>query len=231
MIWFRLVAITALCLTACGDSDDSPFRFDLPPQTFTFSARDPQWHHAPAGALHNDFSCGPSGRLDTCCPPPGLPSLDCRQTPLTCESGLCVLKFRIESRARISLPTEVAAFRNLGGRVLSEVLLDRLHYELEGELSVAIPELSVEIAPVRKSEGVAPDAIPFARLPRIGQGETKGGTVIVDKVGGKAFSDRASDYQTPFELVLAAVLVFRPDTPEGQGVLRIKVSGSGWARP
>ncbi len=222
--------MAALWVSACSADDDGDFPFVLPPHTFVFSAASPQWRHVPAGALSNDFTCGPTGRLESCCPPPGLPMFDCRELPISCEANLCALKFRLESRIRIDLPKEVLAFENVRGRVLSEVWLERLDYELAGDLSVVLPDVAVQIAPVRAGEGPT-TGVTFARLPRIDQGQTKGGTVAVDKMGRKLFSDRASDFQTPFDLMLSTTLVSRPDTPGGQGRLEITVSGSGRARP
>ncbi len=168
--------------------------------------------------------------MDCCAPPAPAPAIDCRQYPLSCDAGACALKFTYEHSAAIDLGKEVPALAGAAAKVLSDILLKELDLTVASSFNVALPPVSLFVAPANVTSGANPGARKIATLRMFPAGYRGQERVPLDAQAQQAFSDFAKNFQTPFNMIFSTTVTVKGGTPAPQGQLDVTVSGKVEAR-
>src|SRR5688500_14155509 len=100
--------------------------FQLPNRAYSLSSNDQRWKAPPQGGVP-EVSCGPGGvEMDCCMPPAPAPAIDCTRIPMSCDEGKCALKFNYEVATTVNLAKEVPVLADVGGSILSDILLKEI---------------------------------------------------------------------------------------------------------
>jgi hypothetical protein len=204
------------CLIGCGSlGENTPDRldFDLPLLTPTFgvSSNNQRWPRMPPGGIPDLVCAGPEALTTNCCSPPApIQAIDCQIYPLSCDSSdnTCAMVFDLEQSVDVDLAKvrEVAA---VAGRVFSSVSLVSLTTVVTDakELSI-LRAASLCVAPEDATSSSAPGAASLAPV------DLAPGTKVVvpDALAQAAFSGFATNYETPFSILLSAHLVIKSNS-------------------
>jgi hypothetical protein len=219
-------AVLVSAIAACGSEPSERLALELPHKRYALSSNEPLWKHPPPGVLRNDLTCGATGRVASCCPPPGHPTFDCAALPLACDGGVCALVFELELARTVELAVEVPELGRRRGRVLSVATPPSLRVESSSRLNVALPEARLYLAPGGVRSGRAEGAKLLGVIPRIEAGVEASSPIRLGGEAATALARAISDYQTPFNLIVTFPIVTRPDTPPPVGDAELTVTGS-----
>lgn len=220
------VAIAALPgVTSCGLIDLASFdgiTFQLPEQTYTLSTDDPRWKQLPQGGVP-PVTCGGAGALvDDCC---SIPTVNCGISPMSCEAGMCALKFTYEVTSPIDLAKDVPQLTRVQGSTLSEIRLKSIETTMNNRLSMALPDVLVYVAPGNVDTASHPDARLIATIPSKPAGYEGTDVIELTAEAQDAFAAYASDFQTPFNIIMSTTVVMKSGATKPTGQLDVKVGG------
>jgi len=225
-----LVLTTGLVPTlGCGLADQldklRTVSFRLPQRSYSVSTMDPRWKHPPAGGIPQ-VPCGPGGVTPDCCSfPMGGMSVDCARSPMVCDAGSCALKFRYEQDSRVDLGGEVPALKSVGSSILSEVKLKEIELEIANSLNVALPPVDLFVAPENVTSPAMGGAHKIATIEGLTPGFRGQQKIQLTPEAQRAFSSFATDFKTPFNLLMATEMLYKGGpTPMGQ--VDLQMSGT-----
>jgi hypothetical protein len=169
---------------------------------------------------------------DCCMPPPGSPpelAIDCAAHAISCDAGQCATSFPLELPLPVML-AGVPALMDMAGKVVSEITLQSLEYEVVNDIGVALPALALSVAPSRVTSASGnPEAKRLATLPPTGAGAMVMDTIALEPDAKQAFQSLARDFQTPFNLIASTNISLRSGAPLPHGEVKVIVSGTGAA--
>jgi hypothetical protein len=203
------------CVAGCGRlGEETPDHLDFAlPKSLSFTVRSNQQPLPPTG-IPNVVCAGPEALIADCCSPPApAPSVDCQIYPLGCDpvDNFCAMIFDVEQSVDVRL-MDVQEIAAVQGRIFSSVSLISLTTEISDAYELPIRSASLFVAPVDASGTASPGALFLASV-SLKPGENP---IVLDAAGQQAFSSFATDYETPFSIVLSAQLVIKGDTfPSG----------------
>ena len=205
--------------------------FQLPEQKFVI--RNQEWKQPPP-TFNNPILCA---QQEDCCKIPGAPAgtppaFDCNAYSLVCDAGQCAMTFLLEMAKTVDLAKEAPALAQMKGKVVSDIVLQSLQYSVNNQLTVALPPLSVYVAPARVTTVMGnADAKHLTTVPMVPASVQWMDTAPLNDAGQKAFSTFARDFQTPFNFIANATFVMRSGTPPPpQSEIQVSFTGSVTAR-
>jgi hypothetical protein len=198
----------------------------LPTRSYSFSTMDPRWK-APPPNFNQMVSCNVAS--DCCKNPPGAPAgttFECSQFPLICDSNVCAMRINLEVPQTIDLKRDAPEFAEIGGRVVKELLLKELRYTADNQIGADLPPVNVFVAPagVMNSTNNA-DAKLLVSLPKTVAGKRAEETIALTTDAQQAFSARALNLESPFNLIAGTDVIVRSGTPVPQGKVDVSVTG------
>jgi hypothetical protein len=231
MLWL-LLAVGGLPLGGCELLDfarNPKVTFKLPSLEYLISTTDPRWKSPPM-AFSQKIDC--TAASDCCMPPPGSPpelAIDCAAHAISCDAGQCATSFPLELPLPVML-AGVPALMDMAGKVVSEITLQSLEYEVVNDIGVALPALALSVAPSRVTSASGnPEAKRLATLPPTGAGAMVMDTIALEPDAKQAFQSLARDFQTPFNLIASTNISLRSGAPLPHGEVKVIVSGTGAA--
>jgi hypothetical protein len=195
--WLLLVAG---CLVGCGGLDKvSTLTFDLPKQSFSVSTMDAQWRQPPPGFSSAAIDCASH---DDCCMTAGEAPPSCTQYPLSCAAGTCAIEFPFMLLAPVDLAHQAREqLAPARGQLPAELTLAAIQYEVDSGLNVALPEVSLYVAPADVASGDDPRARLIGVVPTTNAGLQASGTIPLTAEARQAFGVLARDLRTPFNFI------------------------------
>ena len=223
-------AIAALGLVGCGliSTDITRLTFDLPTQTYTFDTA--QWNIPPAldGAAFPSVPCPPDG---DCCTLGSAAGLSCTTTPLSCMSGTCGASLPESQATLINLSTDVMPSLS-SYTSLASISISSIKYTVTSNtLNVAVPPLSIYLAPYGVTDPTNSQAQLFGTVPSIAVGSTPSGNVTLVSNAASIFQMFTAKLSMSFEIITAATVVIGAGTPVPTGAITINVTGALSAQP
>lgn len=225
-------ALAVLGLVGCGliSTDITRLTFDLPTETYTFDTA--QWNIPPAldGAV---FPTVPCTDTDVCCNNPlaTAAGLSCATTPLVCDSGSCGAQLPESQATMINLSTDVMPSLSSYTSLVSISISSIKYTVTSNTLNVAVPPLSIYLAPNGVTSPTGSGAQLFGTVPAIPAGTTPTGNVQLVSNAASIFQTFTSSLSTPFEIITAATVVIAAGTPVPTGAITIDVTGALSAQP
>jgi hypothetical protein len=223
--------IAALSLAGCGliSTDITRLTFDLPTETYTFDTA--QWKIPPAldGLNFPSIACTTD---NDCCNNPlaSAAGLDCTMTPLSCMSGSCGASLPESQATMINLSMQVPSLSSYTSLV--SISISSIKYAVRSNtLNVAVPPLSIYLAPNTVTDPTDSRAVLFGTVPAIPAGSMPSGNVNLEPNAASTFQTFTSDLTTPFEIITAATVVIGAGTPVPTGAITIAVTGAISAQP
>jgi hypothetical protein len=221
----RLLGLT-LALLALGAGCGlwgrlSPITFQLPRRTFLLATDDSQWKSPPHG-----FSMGiDCATPDDCCLSADSQPPSCAQFPLVCASGRCAVEFPLQAVALVDFAHDAPELAQARGQVPAEVTLESLDYTVASDLNVALPEVTLYVAPESVASADSGQAHRLGVVPLTNTGFQGNGTITLDADARRAFEALARDLQTPFHLIAATTIMIRSGSPAPSGQVELSVTG------
>ena len=223
--------IAALSLAGCGliSTDITRLTFDLPTETYTFDTA--QWKIPPAldGLNFPSIACGSDS---DCCTLGSAAGLDCTMTTLACMSGSCAAELP-ESQATMIDLSQVPSLSSYTSLV--SISISSIKYAVRNNtLNVAVPPLSIYLAPNTVTDPTDSRAVLFGTVPSIPAGGMPSGNVNLEPNAAatfQSFTSGANNLKTPFEIITAATVVIGAGTPVPTGAITIAVTGAISAQP
>jgi len=223
-------AIAALGLVGCGliSTDITKVTFDLPTETYTFDTA--QWNIPPAldGAAFPSVPCTTD---NDCCTLGSAAGLSCTTTPLSCMSGSCAASLPESQATMINLSTDVMPSLSSYTSLVSISISSIKYTVTSNTLNVAVPPLSIYLAPNGVTSPTGPGAQLFGTVPAIPAGSTPTGNVQLVSNAAAIFQTFTSSLSMPFEIITAATVVIGAGTPVPTGAITIDVTGALSAQP
>ncbi len=201
--------------------------FDLPPQTYTFDTA--QWNIPPAlnGLEFPTITCGTD---NDCCTLGSAAGLDCTMTKLACMSGSCAASLPESQATMINLAAQVPSLSSYTSLV--SISISSIKYAVRSNtLNVAVPPLSIYLAPNTVTDPTDSRAVLFGTVPEIPAGSMPSGNVNLEPNAASTFQTFTSDLTTTFEIITAATVVIGAGTPVPSGAITIAVTGAISAQP
>ncbi len=224
--------LATLGLVGCGliSTDITKVTFDLPTETYTFDTA--QWNIPPAldGLAFPTIACTTD---DDCCNNPlaSAAGLDCTMTKLACTSGSCAASLPESQATMINLSTDVMPSLSSYTSLVS-ISISSIKYTVRSNtLNVAVPPLSIYLAPNGVTDPTDSRAQLFGTVPTIPAGSTPNGNVQLVSNAAAVFQMFTSNLATPFEIITAATVVIGAGTPVPTGAITIAVTGALSAQP
>jgi hypothetical protein len=223
-------AIAVLGLVGCGliSTDITRLTFDLPTETYTFDTA--QWNIPPAvqGAAFPSIPCTTD---NDCCTLGSAAGLDCTMPKLSCMSASCAASLPESQATEVNLSTQVMPSLSSYTSLVS-ISISRITYTVRSNtLNVAVPPLSIYLAPDKVTDPTDPSAQLFGTVPMIAAGTTPMGNVQLVSNAASVFQSFTSNLATPFEIITAATVVIGAGTPVPTGAITIDVTGAISAQP
>ena len=225
-------AIAALGLVGCGliSTDITKVTFDLPTETYTFDTA--QWNIPPAldGLEFPSIACTTD---NDCCNNPlaSAAGLSCTTTPLSCMSGSCAASLPESQSTMINLSTDVMPSLSSYTSLVSISISSIKYTVTSNTLNVAVPPLSIYLAPNGVTSPTGAGAQLFGTVPAIPAGTTPSGNVQLVSNAASIFQTFTAHLSTPFEIITAATVVIGAGTPVPTGAITINVTGALSAQP
>ena len=223
-------AIAALALAGCGliSTDITRLTFDLPTETYTFDTA--QWN-IPAALQGMSFPGIPCTTDNDCCTLGSAAGLDCTMTKLACTSGSCSASLPESQATPINLSTDVKPSLSQYTSLVSITISSIKYTVVSNTLNVAVPPLSIYLAPQGVTDPTDSRAQLFGTVPSIAAGSTPTGNVQLVSNAGAIFQTFTGNLATPFEIITAATVVIGAGTPVPSGAITINVTGALSAQP
>ena len=206
--------------------------FQLPEQKFVI--RNQEWKQPPP-TFNTPILCS---QAEDCCKipgaQPGTPApFDCSAYSLVCDAGTCAMSFLLEMSKTVNLAQEAPTLAMMKGKVVSDIVLQSLQYSVNNKLTVALPPMSVYLAPARVTSVMTSngEAKHLTTVPMVPASVMWMDVAPLNDAGQKAFSGFARDFQTPFNFIANATVLMRSGTPPPpQSEIEVSFTGSVTAR-
>jgi hypothetical protein len=219
------LAIAGALAAGCGLVDLEKLTsvtFKLPPQTFTIDSHDEGRWHRPPESFAAPVPCSvPSD----CCMPPDGPALSCAQYPVACQAGRCAIEFAVEIASPVNLRRDVPELARARGQVLADLVLDSVEYTADNQLGMALPEVTLFVAPAGVSSAGSTKARRVGTIPVTNDGLQASGVVPLTAEGREAFAAIARDLESPFNLIATTRVAIVSGTPAPNGKVALSVTG------
>ncbi len=236
---FLLASILVLFgATGCGLVDDGASSVDLSSLQKQFSIDTTAWsvNSTSAVALINK-ACNPAAVPDACAiEAASLATCKVNTCTAACSkvSSQCELSLRIELWRSVNLASEVPALEmalNSAMVTSLEVALDDLTYQVsENALNIDTPSLFVYVAPATVMRPSGEGAVRIAEIPSVPAVTELSARGVTFLPGGKEIlRRRLSDFQVPFNLLVASDLIVDAETPIPTGRLNASLIVEGSA--
>jgi hypothetical protein len=210
--------VGALLLGALGcgliSSDITKVTFDLPPKHYVFTT---QGFTVPPGAANVRLTCGSGGVVPTC------------PAPATCDDGVCTVHYPLTVVQKMDFKKDAADIAKYSS--LANISIDRIRYDVVSTANIAIPPLSIYLAPVTVTNPDDPEAKKFGTVPQIEAGATVSGDVVKEPTADATFAAFAADVMTPFNFITTTTVVWESGTPIPSGMVDITINGRIGAKP
>ena len=222
-------AIAVLGLVGCGliSTDITKVTFDLPTQTYTFDTA--QWNIPPAlqGAAFPSIQCAND---NDCCTLGSAAGLDCTMPMLSCMSGSCAASLPESQPTLVNLSKQVPSLSSYTSLV--SISISSIKYAVRSNtLNVAVPPLSIYLAPDTVTDPSDSQAQLFGTVPSIAAGSTPTGNVQLVSNAASVFQTFTSDLTKQFHIITATTVVIGAGTPVPTGAITIDVTGAVSAQP
>jgi hypothetical protein len=225
MKWGTIITVAAF-LPGCGlvSRDVSKVPFDLPPKSYSFDTSSTGWK-LPAGSFPQ-IPCGPAEVITDCCNPPDpLPKPNCSVTPLSCEEGLCTLRFQVSAVQQMALKQEVPVLANIDRQYLLDVYISQIRYTVMSTLNVGLPSVDLYVAPDGVTSASDPQAEKFGTVPLTPAMANGDGLVDLSPDSEQIFATYAHELATPFNFIATTTIVIPSGSPIPSGRVDITVTG------
>ncbi|HEY6476409.1 MAG TPA: hypothetical protein VI456_07480 [Polyangia bacterium] len=221
---------TFLALAGCGliNPDITKITFDLPTETYTFDTA--QWNIPPVlqGTTFPSIACTTD---NDCCTLGSAAGIDCATTMLACMSGTCSAELPESQATPINLSTDVMPSLS-SYTSLVDISISSINYTVRSNsLNVAVPPLSIYLAPNGVTSPSDPSAQLFGTVPSIAAGATPTGSVQLVTNSAAIFQAFTKNVATPFEIITATTVVIGAGMPVPTGAITIAVTGALSAQP
>jgi hypothetical protein len=238
-IWYRLslAALISAISSGCGIVDDDPPSVNLSSLQKQFSIDATTWsvNSTSAVALTNQ-ACTPNAVPDACAIDAATLSI-CKAATCTATcnelTSRCELSLRVELWRSINLPIELPKLEPATNTAMVsslEVMLDDLTYQVsENALNVDTPALSIYVSPATVMRPSGEGAVRIAEIPSVPATTDLSARGVTFLPGGKEIlRRRLSDFQVPFNLLIASDLIvdFATPIPTGRLNAALTVEGS-----
>jgi hypothetical protein len=191
--------VLAGALAGCGVLDRlTTLTFELPRHSFSISTAESQWRLAPPSFSSEPVYCAGA---DDCCMPPDRPMLSCAQYPFICATGTCTIEFPFEVVTPVDLAHEVPELAQARGQVPAELTLAAIEYSVQSALNVALPEVTLWVAPADVASGSDPRARLLGVVPTTNAGLQASGSITLTPPARADFALLARDLRTPFNII------------------------------
>ncbi len=234
---FGLRGVAPALLFALGgcvliSSDVTRLKIQLSEQSYTFDTS--MWGNLPTGSTVA-VPCGTGvGQVPDCCNPPaglGIPMPNCATTPIVCAPSP---SDATENVCTAEIPESVASVVNLSSvasnpasAVLKDVQISSITYTTSNNtLNVALPELTVYLAPQGVTDPTDSRAMRFGTIPSIPAGANESGKMELVSNSGAVFQTFAANVSTPFELIATTTVIIPSGTPIPSGHVTIAIQGT-----
>lgn len=195
--------------------------FALPEAHFRVESdpNDPRWRAVPPEGIPNVLCSGPAALTDDCCRPPAQEaSVDCQRYPLSCDAaGWCALAFDYDDQALIDMGSNVPVLRERRGWVMANAEPTKVKVKVTIDEGFPIESAALYVAPQGVLSPRAPASSFLVNIPLYMDGAGKvdmeddgaeeddeGITVDLDANARSVLSTFLVDFNTPFNLILAA---------------------------
>jgi hypothetical protein len=230
--WLGFAIIGSSVLAAGCDllefAQNPSVNLSLPMRSYSFSDSDPRWKAPPPGF---DRAVPCNVVADCCMNPPGAPAgttIECSQFPLICDdTKVCAMRITLEIPQTIDLKRDAPEFAEVGGRLVKEVLLRELSYTVDNQIGTDLPPVNVFVAPAGVMSSANSDQVKLlVSLPKTVAGKKSQETIALSPAAQQAFSARALDLDSPFNLIAGTDVIVRSGTPIPPGA-KVDVSVTG----
>jgi hypothetical protein len=222
-----LLVATAGALS-CGliSSDIGTFSFPLPRKTYVFNSA--AWGVPAGNTMAIPCGGGPLTVQDCCNPPAPFPKPDCGAHPLVCEANVCTLKQPVTIVQPVDFKKEVPSLASVSDQHLANLSLSSLQYEVTvNSLNVAVPMLSLYLAPANVTMLPNADAQLFATVPAIPKGMPVPVTEAERTDGADAaFATFGSTLGTPFNILVGTTVTVPSGSPTPMGQINVVITGT-----
>lgn len=215
----------------CGLLDLESFRgitFSLPEKSYAVDTADPKWKTPPSGTAPT-VTCGPGRATQDCCALPeplgSTFAIDCQKYPLVCWNGQCAFQFTFEMESLVDLKKEVPQLASTATSALSDIVLKNIKITLNNGLNIPLPPIEVFVAPQDAASGADPRAKKIAVVPAHPAGFMGTETYEVDAAGQAAFSQFATNFQTPFKVIARTLVTIEAGQSAPSGKATAKIGG------
>jgi hypothetical protein len=205
----RVATLLLAGTLGCGliSSDITKVTFELPAKHYTFNS---QGLTLPPGA-NQKVTCGAGGMIATC------------PAPLACDDGVCSAHVPATTVQKMDLSKDVPALA--GHQSIADVTLERLHYDVVSTANVAIPAITLYLAPQTVTDPNDPSATKFGTVPAIPAGMSVSGEVEKEPNADAIFTMFGHDLANPFNLIATTTIVI-PTGTTPMGMVDLTINGT-----
>jgi hypothetical protein len=220
-----VVSLATLGPLGCGliSSDVTKVTYPLPTRTYSFNSA--TWG-VPATTTVA-VPCGGSNPIQDCCNPPApLPKPMCAPptTTLACEASVCTFKQLVSIVSAVNLK-DVQQLSTASK--LANVSLQSLDYAVTtNTLNVAVPPLTLYLAPMGVTDPNSAQAVKFGTVPSIAAMQMPTGSVQLEPDSDATFATFAADLSVPFGIIAATTVSVPSGSATPQGALSVDVTGT-----
>jgi hypothetical protein len=219
--WCLLFGLVAAAC-GCGVLDKlTTLTFQLPKQSFSLGTDHGQWQ-APPEAFSQEVVCATP---EDCCRPPVDPLPSCTQYPFACETGICALDFPLEVVTPVDLGRDAPELAQARGQVPADVTLDSVEYSVASGLNLALPEVTLYVAPRDVASGSHEKARVLGVIPATNAGLQASGVLPLSPEARQAFGALARDPRTPFNFIASTRIKLHAGAPAPMGRVAFTVTG------
>jgi hypothetical protein len=146
-----------------------------------------------------------------------------------CEAGVCTVHYPISVVQKMDLKKDAAQIAQYSS--LANISVESIGYDVVSTANVAIPELTIYLAPVDVTSPDDPRAVKFGTTATIPAMATTSGEVIKEPDADATFAMFASDLTVPFNFIAATTLTWVSGDPVPTGMVDITIKGKISAKP
>jgi hypothetical protein len=217
-----LRALVVLSATGCGliSSDITRLSFELPTKTYHF---DTSTWQLPATGTVPSVAC----TTDADCCAPG--STSCATTGLVCDGTMCALHKTVAVTETMTLGQEVPQLH--GAQSLADVFISQIRYAAVSTLNVALPPVTIYLAPNGVTDPSDPSAKKFGTVPSTPAHANTSGSVSLEPDAQQTFAGYAQMLDTPFTFIATTTVVVSGGMPIPSGSVDVSVTGTVSVQP
>lgn len=212
--------IAALLLGALGcgliSPDITKVTFDLPKKHYVFTTAGLS-SMVPAGAADIQLTCGAGGAVPTC------------PAPATCDADVCTVHYPVSVVQTMNLKKDAADLAQYSS--LASISIDRVQYEVVSTANIAIPPLTIYLAPMGISDPADPQAVKFGTVPMIDAMATTSGDVVKEPDADATFAAFTMNLDTNFNFIAATSVTWVSGSGLPTGQVDITIKGRIAAKP